>query len=188
MDIETKITKKLCSLFHEETEEEAEILEYGMQLIIENVFKTAVLLLITLLIGRVKDYLIFLLVFTFLRGEAGGKHCMTNFGCTTTFALLVAASLFLPVGNLPLWCYLALGVVCMAVCLKWSPSTSLINPITDKKIRRKKKLKSAALILFWGTAICFPVFQMFKSAVFVTFASIIVLVILQEMTRGEAEE
>ncbi len=188
MDIETKITKKLCSFFHEETKEEEEILEYGMQLLVEYIFKTAVMLLLALLIGRVRDYLIFLLVFSFLRGEAGGKHCMTNLGCTSSMILIAAASLFLPVGNLPVWLYLAAGAVCMAVCLKWAPSTSLINPITDKKIRRRKKWKSAALILFWCAAICFPAFRAFKSAVFVTFISIVILVILQELTRGEAEE
>lgn len=187
MDIETKITKKLCSFFHEENEEEREILEYGMQLLVENVFKTAILLFITWLLGRVVDYLIFLLVFSFLRGEAGGKHCMTNLGCTSSMAVIVAASLFLPVGNFPVWVYWIIGVCCMAVCFKWAPSTSLINPITDMKIRKRKKWKSVALILFWCTAICFPFFQAFKSAVFVTFISVIVLVILQELTRGAAE-
>lgn len=185
MDIETKITKKICSFFHENTKDDEEILEYGVQLIVENIFKTAVMLLITFVIGRVKDYLIFLAVFSFLRGEAGGKHCMTNLGCTSTMALLVAASLFLPVGNLPIWVYMAAGAVCMIVCLKWAPSTSLINPITDKKIRKRKKRNSIIIILFWCTAIWFSIFQAFKSAVFVTFISIIILVILQEVTRGE---
>lgn len=188
MDIETRITKKLCSFFHEETEDGREILEYGMQLLVEAVFKTAVMMVLTFAIGRLLDYLIFLAVFSFLRGNAGGKHCMTNLGCTSTMALIAAASLFLPVGNLPIWVYLVLGAGCMAVCLKWAPSTSLINPITDEKIRRRKKWKSAAIILFWCTAICFPLFHAFKSAVFVTFVSIIILVILQELTRGEEEE
>lgn len=188
MDIETRITKKLCSFFYEETQDGQEILEYGMQLIIETVFKTVVLMLITLAIGRLKDYLFFLAVFTFLRGNAGGKHCMTNLGCTSSLAIIVAASLFLPVGNLPVWAYLIAGAGCLAVCLKWAPSTSLINPITDEKIRRRKKLRSVSLILFWCAAIQFPLFHAFKSAVFVTFISIIILVILQELTRGEAEE
>lgn len=151
----------------------------------EAVFKTAVMMILTFIIGRLRDYLIFLVVFSFLRGNAGGKHCMTNLGCTSTMALIAAASLFLPVGNFPLWVYLTAGAGCMAVCLKWAPSTSLINPITDEKIRRRKKWKSALLIVFWCTAICFPPFHAFKSAVFVTFVSIIILVILQELTRGE---
>ena len=159
-----------------------------MQLLVETVFKTAVMMILSLIIGRLRDYLIFLVVFSFLRSEAGGKHCITNLGCTASMALIAAASLFLPVGNLPMWVYFTAGAVCMAVCLIWSPSASLINPITDVKIRRRKKWKSAAIILFWGTAICFPVFHAFKSAVFVTYVSIIILVILQELTRGEAEE
>lgn len=188
MDIETRITKKLCSYFYEETEDGREILEYGMQLIVEAVFKTVVMLLIALVIGRLKDYLIFLVVFTFIRGDAGGKHCMTNLGCTSSMALIVAASLFLPVGNLPVWAYLTAGAICLGVCLKWAPSTSLINPITDLKIRRQKKLRSVGLILFWCVAIQFPLFHAFKSAVFVTFISIIILVILQELTRGEESD
>lgn len=188
MDMETRITKKLCSFFHEETQDGQEILEYGMQLVVETVFKTAVMIIITLAIGRLKDYLIFLVVFSFLRSDAGGKHCMTNLGCTSSMALIVAASLFLPVGNLPVWTYLIAGAGCLGVCLKWAPSTSLINPITDEKIRRRKKLRCIGIILFWCVAIQFPFFHVFKSAVFVTFISIIILVILQELTRGEAEE
>lgn len=59
MDIETRITKKLCSFFKEETKEGEEILEYGMQLLVEQVFKTAIMLALAFAIGRVKDYLIF---------------------------------------------------------------------------------------------------------------------------------
>ena len=188
MDIETRITKKLCSFFSEETKDGEEILEYGMQLSVEAVFKTVVMMLLTLAIGRLKDYLIFLVVFTLIRGDAGGKHCMTNLGCTSSMVLITAASLFLPVGNLPVWVYLTAGAGCLGVCLKWAPSTSLINPITDPKIRKRKKLRSIGLILFWCVAIQFPVFHAFKSAVFVTFTSIIILVILQELTRGVEEE
>lgn len=188
MDLETRITKKLCSFFHEETQDGQEILEYGMQLIVEAVFKTVLMMLVALAIGRLRDYLIFMVVFTLLRGEAGGKHCMTNLGCTSSMALIVAASLFLPVGNLPVWAYLAAGACCFAVCFRWAPSSSLINPITDEKIRRRKKWKSLIIILFWCAAIQFPLFYAFRSAVFVTFLSIILLVILQELTRGEAAE
>ena len=187
MDIETRITKKLCSYFHEETKDGQEILEYGMQLLVEAVFKTAVIMILALAIGRLKDYLIFLVVFCLIRRDAGGKHCMTNLGCTSSLALIVAASLFLPVGNLPVWAYLTAGAGCLGVCLKWAPSTSLVNPITDPKIRRRKKLRSVVLILFWCIAIQFPLFHAFKSAVFVTFISLIILVILQELTRGEEE-
>ena len=188
MDIETRITKKLCSFFHEDTEDGREILEYGMQLLVENVFKTVVMMVLTFAIGRLLDYLIFLVVFSFLRRNAGGKHCMTNLGCTSSMILVVAASLFLPVGNLPIWVYLITGACCMAVCLKWAPSTSLVNPIMDEKIRRRKKWKSAAIVLFWCAAICFPLFHAFKSAVFVTFISVSISVILQELTRGEEKE
>lgn len=186
MDIETRITRKLCSYFKEETKEEKEILEYGMQLIIEMIFKIIVLLILTAAIGRIKDYLIYLAVFSFIRSNAGGKHCETNLGCTLSMLLIVAATLFLPVGALPAWAYLAAGASCMAVCWKWAPSTSLVNPITDKKIRKRKKWTSIGLILFWCIAIQFPFFSACKSAVFVTFVSIIILVILQELTRGEA--
>lgn len=188
MDIETRITKKICSFFHEETEDGREILEYGVQLLVEAIFKTAVMVVITFAIGRLKEYLFFLAVFSFLRGNAGGKHCMTNLGCTSSMTLIVVASLFLPVGNFPVWIYWAAGAACLAVCIKWAPSTSLINPITDEKIRKRKKLKSALIILFWCAAVYFPVFHEFKSPVFVTFVSIIVLVILQELTRGTPEE
>lgn len=183
MDIETRITKKLCSFFKEETKEGEEILEYGMQLVVEQIFKTVVLLVLALAIGRVKDYLIFLVVFSFVRANAGGKHCMTNLGCTSTMLLLVAASLFLPIGALPMWIYLTAGAGCLAVCLKWAPSTSLVNPITDEKIRTRRKWSSIGLIIFWCAAIQFPIFSAFKSAVLVTFVSIIILVILQELTR-----
>ncbi len=185
MDIETRITKKLCSYFTEETKEGQEVLEYGMQLLIEAVFKTGVLLLLTWAIGRIKDYLIFLLVFSFIRANAGGKHCKTNLGCTLGMALIVAVTLFLPFGALPLWAYLAAGAGAIAVCWKWAPSVSLVNPITDVKIRRRKKWMSIGLILFWCVAIQFPFFSAFKSAVFVSCVSVIILVILQELTRGE---
>lgn len=183
MDIETRITKKLCSFLKEDTKEGEEILEYGMQLVVEQVFKTVIMLALAFAIGRVRDYLVFLVVFSFVRANAGGKHCMTNLGCTSTMLLLAAASLFLPIGALPMWVYLTAGAGCLVVCLKWAPSTSFINPITDEKIRKRKKWSSIGLIIFWCAAIWFPFFSVFKSAVLVTFVSIIILVILQELTR-----
>lgn len=73
--------------------EDAEIYEYGLELLIAEVFETFAVLIISIIIGKVLATLLFLVAFCALRMYAGGYHASSHFKCFLT--LLFVYSIFL---------------------------------------------------------------------------------------------
>lgn len=62
--------------------DECQIIEYGILLTIESVYKTLILISLGVLFDMIVETIVFLCVFCGLRSCAGGIHMKTSFGCT----------------------------------------------------------------------------------------------------------
>ena len=103
-----KLTKKIQNKMPEIDEERAEIINYGLQLVIGEIPKTLVILTIAYILGVFELSILALLFVMPYKTFSGGVHLKTHIGC------IIATSLFY-VGN----AYLSKSIVIEPVYLKY---------------------------------------------------------------------
>ncbi len=149
-----KLTLKIRKEMPEVDDERAEVINYGLQLVIGEVPKTFILLIIAYLCGVLKLSIIALLAIMPYRATSGGVHLKTHIGC------IIGTSLFY-VGSSLLSKYIVLEPVYIKYALigiTWIFSMIMINlyapadteavPILRKKERSiKKKLSYITMTL-----------------------------------------
>lgn len=149
-----KLTLKIRKEMPEVDDERAEVINYGLQLVIGEIPKTFILLIIAYLCGVLKLSIIALLAIMPYRATSGGVHLKTHIGC------IVGTSLFY-VGSSLLSKYIVLEPVYIKYILigtTWIFSMIMINlyapadteavPILRKKERSiKKKLSYITMTL-----------------------------------------
>lgn len=149
-----KLTLKIRKEMPEVDDERAEVINYGLQLVIGEIPKTFILLIIAYLCGVLKLSIIALLAIMPYRATSGGVHLKTHIGC------IIGTSLFY-VGSSLLSKYIVLGPIYIKYILigiTWIFSMIMINlyapadteavPILRKKERSiKKKLSYITMTL-----------------------------------------
>lgn len=185
MDIEEKIAKRIVSFCYTGNDKnEVEIIEYGLQLMIESISKLLFLAVFALCIGEFKGYIEFLIIFGPIRANAGGIHCKTNVGCTIAMVSTFVAGVLLDKVRFNIWLCTMLFAVCVTVCMKWAPSSTEVNPITDAKLRKKKKIICVAILFFWYIESLYSFLNVHYGYIIVTYISIIITILLQERRRN----
>ena len=90
-----KLTKRIRNKMPEVDDERAEVINYGLQLVIGEIPKGIVLLLIAWIFGVVKLSVLALLFITPYRTFSGGVHLKTHIGCILTTSLFYIGNAFL---------------------------------------------------------------------------------------------
>lgn len=140
-----KLTKKIRNKMPEIDDERAEVINYGLQLVIGEVPKTFALLLIAYLCGVLKLSILALIFIMPYRTFSGGVHLKTHIGC------IIATSLFY-VGNAllskniiiePAYIkYILIAVIwafSMVMIKLYAPADTEAVPILRKKDRNLKR-------------------------------------------------
>lgn len=184
MSIEEKITKKICDFCYDgNSEEEREVIEYGIALIVETIFKFFLIFIFAIIFGKIWETISFVLVFCSIRSNAGGIHCKTNLGCTLSLFAIYFLSLLLEKVNVGMLVATGLFMVCFIICSVWAPSSTENNPITDRKTRLIKKGMALVLLLLSYIEYRYTLIGLTKGAIISTYISISILVILLELRR-----
>lgn len=180
--MEELLSKKICELCYEGTDsDEKEVIQYGIQLVVETVVKMFVLLLFATSVGKFWECIQFYMVFCPIRAMAGGIHCKTNMGCTATFLGIFLCGILFNDLLIPQWLVVIAFLLCLLVLLIWAPSSTENNPITNQKIRLSKKITSIILLIIWFLEIKYSIFHFQKGYIFATVVSVVVLVLVQEV-------
>lgn len=142
------LTKRIRKEMPEVDDERAEVINYGLQLVIGEIPKLFLIFLISYLLGVFKLTLLsFLFIFPY-RAVSGGTHLHTHIGC------IIATSIFY-IGNAVISQYLVWNsnlIKCITVLLIWAFSMVMIKkyapadtqdvPILRKKERKIKQILS----------------------------------------------
>jgi accessory gene regulator B len=92
----TKISVGFCDWLNKmnpKSPEENKVIQYGMELFLDNVIKLIVILLIGIILGKGFETLVVLSSFCGLRLQAGGIHAKTGWGCSVGVLLVWAISI-----------------------------------------------------------------------------------------------
>lgn len=139
------LTKKIQSKMPDVNEERAEVINYGLQLVIGEIPKTFILIAIAYLCGVLKLTILALLFIMPYKTFSGGVHLNTHIGC------IVATSLFY-IGNAvlskniilnPIYVKyilaLAIWIFSMVMIKLYAPADTEEVPILRKKDRKLKR-------------------------------------------------
>ena len=129
--------------------EESKVVEYGISVFLDSVFKFLVLLFISILIGKEIEFGLCLFSFCGLRYWAGGIHCSTRERCLIAMIVLCFITLWTSLiletrGNgilVVLW-----GISILILLLK-APGRTKAAPLLSAKENMEKKITSVAFCL-----------------------------------------
>lgn len=142
-----KLTLRIRTKMPEIDDERAEIINYGLQLIIGEIPKTFIIIAIAWILGVLDLTILALVLMIPYRTVSGGVHLKTHIGC------IVATSLFY-IGNAFLSKYIILEktvkyiviflvwLISMIMIKLYAPADTEAVPILRKKERRIKKILS----------------------------------------------
>lgn len=142
-----KLTSRIRKEMPDINDERAEVINYGLQLIIGEIPKFFILLTLAYILGVLKESILLVIMMTPYRMTSGGVHLHTHIGC------IIATSVFY-IGNAVLSKYLVLtrtveyiitGFVWMfsLIMIKlYAPADTEAVPILRKKERTTKKILS----------------------------------------------
>jgi len=142
----TYLTNKIRAAMPDIDDERAEIIQYGIQLLIGEVPKIAILFILAFILK-----VGWLTVFAFCamlpyRSASGGFHLTTHLGCicmTTTLyvgTVLLAQHTYIPVDWLKYVIIGAIWIFGMIMCKLYAPADTQWQPIISKKERKRKQL------------------------------------------------
>lgn len=124
---------------------DAEIQQYGMFILLENIAFHAAQFVAAIALGLVAETLLFDAVFLLLRGHAGGYHASTPVRCffmsIAIWAALMAGSHYMP----SLAC-IVLGLISMVVIWMLGPIPHQNNPLSPARFAHTRKIMRAVLL------------------------------------------
>lgn len=154
------ILKKMKVKMPEITEEQGEIIQYGLELIIGEFPKIILLFVLGFILGIGWYVLFAFITIAPYRGMSGGFHLHTHLGCIITTnvfyigSVLISKYLFLD--NIEKYILIALSYIFgMLMISMYAPADTENVPIISKKERKRKKILSYIILTILLSAAIF---------------------------------
>ena len=151
-----KITQSLTNKIKKEIpdidEERAEVINYGLQVLLGEVPKFFIMILIAYILGVFKLTLITFLILTPYRGASGGFHLKTHIGCIVTTTAFYCGIAFLSksiiLGDITKYLLAAVvGLFGIIMIKLYAPADTEDVPIISKKVRKQKQIMSYIFLI-----------------------------------------
>ncbi len=141
------LTNKIRKEMPEIDDERAEVINYGLQILVGEVPKTFIMLVVAYLLGVFKLTLITFLILMPYRTFSGGFHLKTHIGCIVTTclfycgtALLAKYITFIEISKYIIT--IVLGIFGIIMIRLYAPADTENVPILSKKVRKQKQVLS----------------------------------------------
>lgn len=136
------------------TEEEKEKLAYGLEGLYMTITKMIIILLIAILLGFLKEFIITLVFFNIIRYPGFGFHASKSIDCLITSTLLILGLPYLfttiEVGLIIKIILCVLSVITFIIC---APADTWKRPLTNKKKRIFRKVAACSLAVLYSVLI-----------------------------------
>lgn len=165
--------------------EQEDIYEYGVEIVINNLALTMLLVLLGVVTRTVINVLCFIVIFTVLRTQCGGYHANTRIGCgiTTIFSVIIVVMLSRICVCREIYVKVLLYFVSIVICIIYAPAENVKKPIIDE---RKPMLKIGSCIiitvLFFISVIAYH-YEDVSNTIMPTVAWIMLLMVLNKLKR-----
>lgn len=141
------LTNKIRKEMPEIDDERAEVINYGLQILVGEVPKTFIMLAVAYLLGVFKLTLITFLILMPYRAFSGGFHLKTHIGCIVTTCVFYCGTALLAkyviLDNISKYIItIALGIFGIIMIRLYAPADTENVPILSKKVRKQKQVLS----------------------------------------------
>ena len=145
------LTNKIRKQIPDVDEQRAEVIDFGLHILIGEMPKTFIFILISLLLGMFKEFVITFLVIFPYRAVSGGFHLKTHIGCIVATSLvycgvpyisekIIIAQEFKYILIILIW------IFGMLMCRLYAPADTENIPILRKKERKTKRILSYIIL------------------------------------------
>ena len=141
------LTNRIRKEMPEIDDERAEVINYGIQIIIGEVPKVFIMLAVGLVLGIFKETLLSFLFLIPYRGASGGFHAKTHIGCILSTCIMYCGVAFISkyIVLTEVIKYIIIGIVWifgMIMIKLYAPADTEDVPILALKTRKKKQILS----------------------------------------------
>lgn len=145
------LTNKIRHQMPEVDDEKAEVINYGIHLIVGEIPKTFIFMGIAALLGVLKEFFITVLVIFPYRGVSGGVHLKTHFGCILATSLMYCGTAYISQfqlfsGSVKYIFMIAVWIFGLIMCRLYAPADTENVPILTKKERKTKQILSYIIL------------------------------------------
>lgn len=141
------LTNKIRKEVPDIDDERAEVINYGLQILVGEIPKTFIMLAVAYLLGVFWLTLITFLLLIPYRGASGGFHLHTHIGC-----IISTCAMYCGVALLSKYMVLGQNIEYLLIAVTWifgmimiklyAPADTENVPILEEKVRRKKQIAS----------------------------------------------
>lgn len=145
------LTNKIRKQMEDIDDERAEIINYGIHLLVGEIPKTFIFIAIAAILGVLNEFFITVLVIFPYRAFSGGFHLKTHMGCIlgTSFMYcgipLLSKCLIIP-ANIKYVLIAFVWIFGIVMCKLYAPADTENVPILRKKDRNKKQILSYVIL------------------------------------------
>jgi len=147
------LSKKILNIISNEkqTEEEKEILLFGITRILEDIPKTLGIIMLGILLNIIKEILIVTVVVAIYKTFVGGVHLKTNLGCFFYSAIFYLLSIYSSkcihlTGINQIGVFILIYIFAMYTIFVYVPADVPEMPKVNTSIRKKLKIKSIVML------------------------------------------
>lgn len=128
------------------TDEELEIIAYGLEGLYLTFTKMFVIFLIAYILGIFKEMILLLISYNIIRSQSFGIHASKSIYCLTSSLLMfIGGALICKYCILFDWLLISLAIICNVCLWFYAPADTHKRPLVNEKKRRKFKIVSFLL-------------------------------------------
>lgn len=139
-------TMKFITKNKQYTDDEKDIIVYGLESLYLTYTKMVVIFLLAYILGCFKETIILLITYNIIRSKAFGIHATRSIYCLISSILLfIGGALMCKYITLPLELMIILAIICDVCLLLFAPADTHKHPLINAKRRKKFKFVSFSL-------------------------------------------
>lgn len=136
------------------SEDEKEKLHYGLEGLYLTITKLAIIFLIALLLGFIKEFIITLILFNIIRFPGFGFHASKSIVCLISSTLLILGLPYLFTNiEVGLTIKIILCIISVITFIICAPADTWKRPLTNKKKRMLRKVAACSLAVLYSVLI-----------------------------------
>lgn len=139
------------------SDEQLEVIAYGLESIYILITKLVIMTLMAILFNIVKEFLLFLLIYNFIRMPSFGLHATKSWICLLSSTIIfIGAPVIAIVSTIPIYIKVIIGIICTYLMYKNAPADTYKRPIINPKRRLVYKWISVStcMIMIATSIIC----------------------------------
>ena len=145
---------KLITKNNNYSNDEIEIISYGLETVYLMVTKMIVIFGIAYLLGIIKEVLLLLVTYNIIRSQAFGLHASKSIYCLICSSIcFIGGAMICKYVTIPFWIMVVLAIICNICLIKYAPADTYKRPLVNAKKRKRFKFVSSAFGIIYTTLI-----------------------------------